>query len=155
MKDMWAIREANLDDLAAISQVLKQSDLLALDALAPGTRYWIAEDGEGHALGCAGMEFGNAAVLLRSVAVLPAFRKRGLGEQLMNCALVSAASQGYRRVYLFSMRSGGYWQRLGFYKVDPQEVVRALPDCFQVKRFESMPGKLAAETGWRKDLPGG
>jgi len=61
-------------------------------------------------------------------------------------------SRDTKIVYLFSMRSGGYWQRAGFRKVAPTEVVNALPDAPEVKRFGTMPRKLAAETGWRKVL---
>ena len=147
----FEIRPALPEDAEALSSLLEQIDLLSYDVLAPGTRYWLALDKAGALAGCIGMEFGPQAVLLRSVAVRPEARKQGLGRTLVTFALDFARQAGYRRAYLFSVRSGGYWQRMGFRTVPVDELTGALPTAPQVLRFQQI-GKLARETGWRLDL---
>jgi N-acetylglutamate synthase-like GNAT family acetyltransferase len=149
--DDFEIRPALPQDAEALSSLLEQIDLLSYDVLAPGTRYWLALDKAGALAGCIGMEFGREAVLLRSVAVRPEVRKQGLGRTLVEFALDQARQSGYRRAYLFSVRSGGYWQRMRFRTVPVEELTEALPSAPQVLRFKDI-GKLARETGWRLDL---
>lgn len=145
------IRAATPQDQPAIARLLERIDLRADDILAPGTCYWVAEDETGLLIGCIGMEFGQAAVLIRSVAVLPSARKHGLGRQLLEGALEFARQKGYRHAYLFSVRSGGYWQARGFRTVPVAELTAALPAAPQVLRFEQI-GKLPGENAWRRDL---
>lgn len=53
-------------------------------------------------------------------------------------------------VYLFSTGAGGYFSRLGFRRVAVDEVVAALPDAPQVRRFSEL-GWLPREIAWRLD----
>jgi N-acetylglutamate synthase-like GNAT family acetyltransferase len=145
------IRDAIPQDIKALTQILETVDLKTQDVLAPGTQFWLAHEKQGQMVGCAGMEFGETAVLLRNVAILPEFRKQGLGEELVEHALTYAQNQGYKAVYLFSVRSGGYWQRMGFREVTVDELVNALPESYQVWHFMRI-GKLANEHAWRKDI---
>jgi N-acetylglutamate synthase-like GNAT family acetyltransferase len=154
MMDEITVRTAGLQDFEAIVGLLKQADLIPQDVLAVGTRYWVAVESGELVVGCLGMEFGKGAVLLKSTAVLPAYRKRGLAERLVDAALDFAARQGCQAAYLFSVRSGGYWQRLGFTEVPVAELLAALPDAYQVRYFRQI-GKLEHEHAWRKGVPAG
>lgn len=147
----WRITRAAAADGPAIVALLAAADLLTHDVLAPGTVYWVAHDGMRQLVGVAGVETGADAALLRSVAVLPAWRGQGLAQLLVEHAIAFVRASGYWRVYLFSTRSGGYWQRLGFRRVAVDEVARALPSSPQVVRFAAI-GKLAGEVAWRKEL---
>lgn len=64
--------------------------------------------------GCAGLEVYADGALLRSVAVAPAFRGRGLGGRLTRAALERAAARGVRRVYLLTTTAEAYFPRFGF-----------------------------------------
>ncbi|MBN1812643.1 MAG: GNAT family N-acetyltransferase [Anaerolineae bacterium] len=145
------IRLANLSDKALIVNLVRQVDLLGDDILAPNTRYWVAEENNHILVGSVGLELGVDSALLRSVAVLPNFRNIGLGRNLVNTAMTYAKEIGCKRVFLFSMRSGKYWRKLGFQKTLVDELVQSLPDVPQVLKFTSI-GKLAIETVWKKDL---
>ena len=79
------------------------------------------------------------------------FRNAGLGLQLVNMAIAYAKDRNCKSAFLFSTRSGKYWQKLGFKKISTDELVMALPEAPQVLRFISI-GKLATETAWKKDL---
>jgi len=152
MKQLFSIRSAVASDVPGIVALLEDVDLLTHDVLAPNTQYWVAEDEHQHLVGVAGVEFGQSAALLRSVAVPTILRNQGLGKQLVQQALDWVLAAGYKRMYLFSTRSGTYWQHLGFQRVPVEEVTHSMSAVPQVRRFQAI-GKLARETAWYKDLP--
>jgi N-acetylglutamate synthase-like GNAT family acetyltransferase len=143
------IREAGLADITKLEVVLTQAGLSANDLLAAETRYWLAEDGEKQPVGVVGLELGSSAVLLRSTAVSPSWRGRGVGTSLVQHALGAASK--YQRVYLFSTGAGAYWHHLGFRKVPVSELVAAFPEAPQVKQYERL-GWLSTEVAWRYDV---
>lgn len=75
--------------------------------------YAVAEAG-GALIGSAGIERHGADGLLRSVAVAPAWRGRGLGERLVRERLAWAGMQGLRTIYLLTTTAPAYFPRLGF-----------------------------------------
>jgi N-acetylglutamate synthase-like GNAT family acetyltransferase len=144
------IREAASADAGSIRTLLARAGLDSEDVPAPGTRYWLAEAG-GVALGVIGVEYGANAVLLRSAAVRPDARGRGVGVALVDAVLAAAAGEGYARAYLFSTNAGPYWARRGFREVGVPELVAALPGAPQVRQYERM-GWLPTEVAWRREL---
>jgi N-acetylglutamate synthase-like GNAT family acetyltransferase len=149
--DELTIREANLADAERICALLAQMRLGVDSILAPGTRYWLAEDAGGQLVGVVGLEYGAEAVLLRSAAVDPALRGRGVGAALVRHALRSAAADGYQRAYLFSTGAGPYWAKLGFGVTPVPELVAALPTAPQVRRYDEL-GWLPTEVAWKLEL---
>lgn len=145
------IREARPDDLAPIVVLLAHAELGAKDVLAPGTRYWLAEDSTAALVGTIGLEFGSGAVLLRSMAVPRRARGQSIGAALVERALAEALAQGCRVAYLFSTDAGLYWQRRGFYEVPVPDLVAALPNAPQVRHYGEL-GWLPTEVAWRRDL---
>lgn len=144
------IRAANLSDKAQIEKFLRQMNLRSEDILAPNTQYWVAESDCHTLVGSAGLEFGVDSGLLRSVAVSPEFRNIGLGGELVNTAMAFAKTKGCKNIFLFSVSSGKYWQKIGFQAVPFDDLIQALPNSPQVIRFRSI-GKLATETGSKKN----
>ena len=145
------IREAEPREAERVCALLAQLHLGVDNVLAPGTRYWVAE-GPGHELvGVVGLEYGAEVVLLRSAAVDPLARGRGVGAALVREALRSAASAGYARAYLFSTGAGPYWAKLGFRQIPVPELVAALPEAPQVRRYEEL-GWLPTEVAWVLEL---
>ncbi len=100
---------------------------------------------------CTGMEFGEDAVLLRSLAVYEAYQGERLALRLIENALDEAKAEGYHHVYCFSTRAADYFQRVGFRPVTVDELVEALPNVPQVLRFAKI-GKLAGERAFYKVL---
>ncbi len=149
--DEFIIREANADEAERICALLAQMRLGTDSVLALGTRYWLADGAGGRLAGAVGLEYGAEAVLLRSAAVDPLTRGRGLGTALVREALRSAGAAGYRWAYLFSTGAGSYWMRLGFRAAPVPELVAALPDAPQVRRYQEL-GWLPTEVAWRRDL---
>lgn len=147
----FTIREAESADRAAIEQLLTLLGLEAHAILEPGSRYWLALDVEANPVGVIGLEYGNQVVLMRSAAVDPRARKRGIGTALMDWALTSACNEGYRAVYLFSTDAGAYWTRQGFEEVPVPELVELLPEAPQVLHYDEI-GWLPTEVAWRRAL---
>jgi len=149
--DRLIIREANHTDAERICALLARLGLGAEGVLAPGTHYWLAEDAGDRVVGVVGLEYGAAAVLLRSAAVEPAARRRGVGVALVRQALRSATEAGFGSAYLFSTGAGPYWMKLGFCEAPVSELVAALPDARQVRHYHEL-GWLPTEVAWRRDL---
>ncbi len=145
------ILTAQAADYDSIIALLQYVNLLTDDILAPGTHYWVAKTDSDEIAACAGMEFGEDAVLLRSLAVYEAYQGERLALRLIENALDEAKAEGYHHVYCFSTRAADYFQRVGFRPVPVAQLVEALPNAPQVVKFAKI-GKLTGERAFHKTL---
>src|SRR3989475_11175482 len=76
----------------------------------------------GHVVGSAALELYGTTALLRSVAVAPELRGRGLGQELTRHALALARRRNIRTVYLLTETAGGVFPRFGFRAI-PRDAV--------------------------------
>jgi N-acetylglutamate synthase-like GNAT family acetyltransferase len=139
-------------DAFELSEFLGSADLTASGIGEPGTQLWIDLDADGRIVGSTGFELAGAHVLLRSVCVHPSLRGTGRGTELARFALDTATSLGARHAWLFSRRSGPFWQKLGFQSADITELAEALAATHQVRSFAAS-GRLRYETAWSRPLP--
>jgi N-acetylglutamate synthase-like GNAT family acetyltransferase len=98
-------------------------------------KIWIECDPNGETVGSTGLELSNDCkhVPIRSVAVAPQFRAAGAGSRLARYAMDQAYTMGATRAWLFSRRSGPFWQQFGFVGADKYELAAALPKTHQVR----------------------
>lgn len=73
----------------------------------------------------------------------------GRGSRL---ALEQAAAEGATTAWLFSRRSGPFWQSLGFEPADRDRLADLLADTCQVRLFRQT-GQLDHEVAWSRALP--
>jgi len=141
----------DLDDLAAF---LRTADLTVAALAEPAVRLWLERDDAGAVSATTGFELGQDGehALVRSVAVRPDLRGAGDGLRLARFALDRAADAGAHQAWLFSRRSGGFWQKLGFEPTTTDALAAAMPDAHQVVLFRST-GQLDREAAWRRPLP--
>jgi N-acetylglutamate synthase-like GNAT family acetyltransferase len=141
-------------DVDALAAFLREVDLTTSGLDAPGVRIWIDRDEIGAIIGSTGYEIGadGRHALIRSVAVSPTHRSRGRGRDLALFALGRAAEEGATRAWLFSRRSGPFWQGLGFTPADRDELAEALGETQQVRLFRRT-GQLGREVAWSRPLP--
>ncbi|KJC64564.1 GNAT family N-acetyltransferase [Agreia bicolorata] len=141
-------------DIGPIRDFLEQADLTLAGLDAPGVRLWVERDGSGHIVGSTGFELSADArhALIRSVAVAPERRTAGSGSRLARFAMDAARDAGAERAWLFSRRSGPFWQKLGFAAADRDELATALADTHQVRLFVET-GQLGREVAWSCALP--
>lgn len=143
------------DALAELRAFLTTADLTlaGLDSPSPHLHLWVERDAAGAIVGSTGYELSadGAHALIRSVAVAPTVRTRGAGTDLARHALTEAAAAGARTAWLFSRRSGPFWQKLGFIRADRDALAAALPDSQQVRLFRAT-GQLHREIAWSRPL---
>jgi N-acetylglutamate synthase-like GNAT family acetyltransferase len=145
--------QCQVADVGALTAFLSDVDLTLSGLDARGVRLWIDRDESGAIVGSTGYEISGDGqhALIRSVAVSPTQRSRGRGSMLARFALERATEEGVTRAWLFSRRSGPFWQGLGFESADREELARALPDTHQVLLFRQT-GQLHREVAWSRSL---
>ena len=122
------IRQANAEDLAFVRTLLADNALPNSDVDDSGRiRCLIADDADGHPAACIGVEtYGNNA-LLRSLAVRPAMRGRGVGHALVAAAEDTARAMGVSRLYLLTKTARDFFSHLGYDVIDRVDA----PDTLQ------------------------
>lgn len=151
MLDLTLTTPQDLDEVTAF---LRVADLTLSGLDSPTVHLWTARDAAtGRIVASTGYERSDdhEHVLIRSVAVDPALRGLGMGLQLARYSLDRAAESGATRAWLFSRRSGPFWQKVGFDSADRSELAIALKSTHQVRLF-SETGQLQREVAWSRLL---
>lgn len=143
------MRRVTAADLPLVERFLVDADL-TVAGLAT-TTLWVDEDATGAIASTTGFELVGQHALIRSVAVRPDLRGSGLGLRNAAFAIVEAQLAGARTAWLFSRRSGPFWQKLGFWRAPTDELVDALGETAQVQLFLET-GQIAGEVAWRRLL---
>lgn len=107
------LRNATASDLQGASSLLEASGL-PLDGVAEAFGHFVVAEEGGRLAGVAGLEIHGRDGVLRSVAVDPEFRGRGVGARLSERVITTAREAGLRRVYLLTTTAETYFPRLGF-----------------------------------------
>ena len=114
MDDELLIRVADATDLPVLGQMLDEAGL-PVDDLTDPTILLLVIDRDGQRLACAGLQTLTGAALLRSLCVLPAARRLGLGAILVNSLLGRVTADGKALpLYLLTNDADGYFVRHGF-----------------------------------------
>jgi len=123
---LFSIRPATAQDLPIVQRLLVAAEL-PLDGLDEqfGEGYAIAECG-GVAIGVEGIEVYGDAGLLRSAAVQPAWRGRGVGDALTQDRLSWAVTRGLREVWLLTTTAADSFPRFGFQRASRHDAPAAL-----------------------------
>jgi amino-acid N-acetyltransferase len=111
-----AIRLATASDEADVEALLVASHL-PLDGVHAALGCFVVAHDEGRLVGVAGIEecgVRGQHALLRSVAVDPAWRSKGLGRSLVERAIALAESRGARALYLLTTTADRYFPSFGF-----------------------------------------
>lgn len=124
---MTQLTPAVAADLDAVRAILRAAGLPTdgvADQFGPG--WAVARNETGVLLGAAGVErYGNSG-LLRSVAVLPAWRGSGVGSALARDRIAWARAQGLDALYLLTDTAAEYWPRFGFHTIVRHEAPAAV-----------------------------
>ena len=115
------MRPATPTDLAAIEQLLVASGL-PLDGVREALAGFVVAETGDEVVGVAGLEVCCDEALLRSVAVAPEWRSRGLGCALVTRVISDAETRGIRALYLFTTTAERYFPSFGFRRISREEV---------------------------------
>ena len=116
-----ALRPARTADLPAIERLLTQSGLPLAGVADAIDGFLVAESG-GALIGVAGLEIRSSTALLRSVAVAPDWRSRGVGGALVRRLIDGAAARGLRSLYLLTTTAEHYFPGFGFVPITREQV---------------------------------
>jgi len=103
-----------LASIEPIKEVLRLCSLPTddLNKLSTATFFGISEVGT--LVAVVGLEHYGVVGLLRSLAVLPNYRKTGLGDKLVHHVESFAKQQGIEQLFLLTTTAEAYFQRLGY-----------------------------------------
>ena len=119
------VEPARPGDLEPILALLSECGLPAAGVADHLADFWVAREGDELA-GSVGLEDYGAHGLLRSLAVRPAHRSRGLGAELIRRALADARSRGMRAVFLLTETAPAYFVRFAFQRASRDAVPERL-----------------------------
>jgi N-acetylglutamate synthase-like GNAT family acetyltransferase len=147
------LEQCRASDVEALTVFLREADLTLSGLDAPSVRLWLGRGERGEIVGCTGYEISadGQHALIRSVAVSPSQRSLGTGSALACFAFERATAEGATTAWLFSRRSGPFWQSLGFEPANRDELAEVLADTHQVRMFRQT-GHLGREVAWSRTL---
>jgi amino-acid N-acetyltransferase len=115
------LRCATSADLAAIERLLTAS-ALPLAGVAESLPGFVVAEWLGAIVGTAALEVCCDNALLRSVAVAPEWRSRGLGRALITRVIADAEARGLRALYLLTTTAEHYFPSFGFEPIAREQV---------------------------------
>ena len=118
---MSSIREAEPRELTEILALLQESRLPVEGVAEHLSEFLVAHDGE-TLLGVVGLERYEDIGLLRSLAVLPSARARGIGSQLVEAVVDLARRSQVSMIYLLTETAEDFFPRFGFQKIARESV---------------------------------
>ena len=114
------ISAATAADVGRIKQLLQINNLPLEGVDDHWKTFVVARDG-GEMVGCGGSEAYANAALIRSIAVAPTYRSRGIGRLLVRQLLDRLSSRGIREFYLLTTSAKDYFEKRGFQTCDRDE----------------------------------
>jgi amino-acid N-acetyltransferase len=120
------IGPAAAGDLPAIRDLLLACALSADDVHGSATQCFLVAREGGDLAGCIGLEVHGEAGLLRSFAVAPPFRRRGVGATMHDAAVALARGLGIRDLYILTTTVRERALRDGFEDVERGSVPEAI-----------------------------
>lgn len=141
---MLEIRKALLTDIAALLELINA--YAAKGIMLPRTEFEMAEnirdflvafDG-GRLVGCGALHFYTATSgEVRSLAVEPAVKTKGIGRALVEALEDEARAQELHSIFAFTYVPG-FFGKLGFEEVDRGELpLKAWKDCLRCPKFQA------------------
>ena len=118
------LRLAAPSDEAAVEALLTSAGL-PLDGVHEALPCFVVAEDAGDIVGVAGIEacgITGEHALLRSVAVAPAWRKRGLGRALVSRTIAEAEARGAKAMYLLTTTAERYFPSFGFHETSRDAV---------------------------------
>lgn len=115
------IRPARPSDAINVERLLGDAQL-PLDGVREALTSFVVAEADGDIVGVAGLEPCRENALLRSVAVRPEWRSRGLGRALVERVIDDAESRGLNALYLLTTTAERYFPSFGFHAVAREDV---------------------------------
>jgi len=115
------LRPAQGNDLSSVAVLLTAAGLPLAGVEDALPNFTVAEYGS-ELVGVAGLEVCCNNALLRSVAVSPEWRSRGLGRALVTRVIADAEARGINALYLLTTTADRYFPSFGFREITREQV---------------------------------
>lgn len=132
---MNAVEIAPSPYTATISAIIERSGLPTSDLHVDADISWVVASHETRVIGVVGLQHAGTAALLRSLAVLPDQRKRGLGASLTAEAEELAKRMGITSLYLLTEGAHKYFEALGYRQIERTNVPKEVRNFSQFTRL--------------------
>ncbi len=120
---MFSFKTCTPNSLAEVRSLLAACDLPYADIDEQIAKHFLlAMCSDGELMGAVGVEKHEQHGLLRSLAVVPQARNKGLGKQLVSRAEISAKESGIDSLYLLTTTAEAYFRRLNYLPTDRDKV---------------------------------
>lgn len=119
--DSVVIRKARKEEVGAIQEILLDCNLPPDDVGEHWKHFLVAFSGE-RMVGTVGLEVRDTSGLLRSLAVVDAFRGKGIGKLLYERIVASAADLGITELGLLTTTAEGFFARVGFLRLAKAQI---------------------------------
>lgn len=120
------LRPARPAEFDAIAGLLRAADLPVEDLDAAMLDAFVVATEGGVCVGVAGLEIRGSDALLRSLAVEPRHRSRGLGARLVDAVETEARARGVTALYLLTTTATAFFERMGYVVHDRAAVPPAI-----------------------------
>ncbi|MCL7413735.1 MAG: GNAT family N-acetyltransferase [ANME-2 cluster archaeon] len=128
-----SIRNAIISDIPSIKSILSQY-ILETELVEDNIDQFIVAKNRGRIVGCACLDTGAGVVELRSIAVLPGWKNKGLGRRLLE-TLEQRAKGMTGRIYVRTT-ARGFFEKMGFRALDNSQKPVLWQDCAECDRFD-------------------
>ncbi len=126
------LRNATAADLPAIRDLLERNGLPTSDLASSGARFTIACEGN-RIIGAGALERFGKAALLRSLAVDPARRGKGLGRHIVKALELQARAAGITHLVLLTQSARQFFEHQEYQLADRAHVPRAVRESAQFR----------------------
>ncbi len=128
-------------DVAGVRAMLDAAGMMTDGVESPSSCYLIAYFGH-EPVGVVGIEPMLDAALMRSLYVVPAMRRRGVGAALIDAGRKAAHSRGVRSLYAVGDGAGEYLRRFGFSPVAVETLLSATSGMPGIAHYRERPEAL-------------
>jgi len=134
---VWALllTEPAVDDLPELLALLRECGLPHGDVTADKLAEFLVCRAEGRLIATAGLEVCGDAVLLRSLAVLPGYRQRGLASRLLEALQQRTRARRQKRIFLLTTTAQEFFAARGFGRCARQLVPPGIADTAEFREL--------------------
>ncbi len=134
MNPALSIRRGDSSDIERMAALLEESGLPTEDLRSvPRLDIWLLEGDTGNLVGTIALERYGSEGLLRSLAIAPDYRNRGLARRLVAKLEEDACDDGVELLVLLTQTAESFFQKLGYSNTDRSEISESVKQSAEFK----------------------